>query len=206
RGLHRVAAHRRGGRHPGGAHEGPSRRGQGAGQDGHAHRGERPGWLRGRGRRRPPGLRHRAQPPRGGQRGRGGCHRRHRQGPGDAMSAPLAISIAPELERRVRLGVLALDGVSAVADDAALLAEAGAYARSLRERYGDGKSAEVPGAADARTLYKDLGLDPTKTRPSSEALLRRVLKGVALYRINVLADALNLCSLRAQLPFGLYDR
>jgi DNA/RNA-binding domain of Phe-tRNA-synthetase-like protein len=122
------------------------------------------------------------------------------------MSTPLAISIAPELERRVRLGVLALDGVSAVADDAALLAEAGAYARSLRERYGDGKSAEVPGAADARTLYKDLGLDPTKTRPSSEALLRRVLKGEALYRINVLVDALNLCSLRAQLPFGLYDR
>src|SRR6185295_17599156 len=76
---------------------------------------------------------------------------------------------------------------------------------SLRERYGDGRSAEVPGAADARTLYKDLGLDPTKTRPSNEALLRRVLKGEALYRVNPLVDALNLCSLRAQLPFGLYD-
>jgi DNA/RNA-binding domain of Phe-tRNA-synthetase-like protein len=63
----------------------------------------------------------------------------------------------------------------------------------------------VPGAADARGLYKALGLDPTKTRPSNEALLRRALKGEALYQINTLVDALNLSSLRFQLPFGLYD-
>jgi DNA/RNA-binding domain of Phe-tRNA-synthetase-like protein len=63
----------------------------------------------------------------------------------------------------------------------------------------------VPGADHARTLYKALGLDPTKTRPSNEALARRVLKGEALYRVNTLVDALNLCSLRFQLPFGLYD-
>jgi DNA/RNA-binding domain of Phe-tRNA-synthetase-like protein len=54
-------------------------------------------------------------------------------------------------------------------------------------------------------LYKALGIDPTKTRPSNEALLRRALKGEALYRINTLVDALNLCSLREQVPFGLYD-
>ena len=49
-------------------------------------------------------------------------------------------------------------------------------------------------------------LDPTKTRPSNEALLRRVLKGESLYTINTLVDALNLCSLTQQLPYGLYDR
>jgi DNA/RNA-binding domain of Phe-tRNA-synthetase-like protein len=59
--------------------------------------------------------------------------------------------------------------------------------------------------AEARALYRALGLDPTKTRPSSEALLRRVLKGGALYRVNTLVDAVNLVSLRRQLPFGLYD-
>ena len=63
----------------------------------------------------------------------------------------------------------------------------------------------MPGASDARTLYKAVGLDPTKYRPSNEALLRRALKGEALYRINTLVDALNLSSLRFQLPFGLYD-
>ena len=76
---------------------------------------------------------------------------------------------------------------------------------SYGTKYGEGTSAEVPGAADARTLYKALGLDPTKYRPSNEALLRRALKGEPLYRINTLVDALNLSSLRYQLPFGLYD-
>ena len=50
-----------------------------------------------------------------------------------------------------------------------------------------------------------MGIDPTKTRPSSEALLRRVLKGQGLYTVNTLVDALNLCSLRFLVPFGLYD-
>src|SRR6266571_7801042 len=119
---------------------------------------------------------------------------------------PFDISIAPDLALRVRLGVLVLDGVTVRGADEALAGEIEAYGRDLRSRYGGAKSAEVPGAADARALYKALGLDPTKTRPSNEALLRRALKGEALYRINTLVDTLNLCSLRHQLPFGLYDR
>jgi DNA/RNA-binding domain of Phe-tRNA-synthetase-like protein len=117
----------------------------------------------------------------------------------------LALEIAPELSGRARLGILTLEGVTVREADEALAAEVEAYAVELRGRYGDGKSGDVPGAADARALYKALGLDPTKTRPSNEALLRRVLKGEALYRINTLVDAMNLCSLRSQLPFGLYD-
>jgi DNA/RNA-binding domain of Phe-tRNA-synthetase-like protein len=50
-----------------------------------------------------------------------------------------------------------------------------------------------------------VGIDPTKTRPSSEALLRRVRKGDELPRINSLVDVINWCSLESQLPFGLYD-
>lgn len=116
------------------------------------------------------------------------------------------LAIAPDLSGRVLLGLVTLDGVTVREADAALAAETDAECASLRARFGDGKSAEVPGAADARTLYKALGLDPTKIRPSNEALLRRALKGEALYRINTLVDALNLSSLRHQLPFGLYDR
>lgn len=115
------------------------------------------------------------------------------------------ISLAPELAGRARLGVLILEGVSVRDADQSLAAETEAYGRELRARYGELKSAEVPGAAEARALYKALGLDPTKTRPSNEALLRRVLKGEALHRVSTLVDALNLCSLRHQLPFGLYD-
>jgi DNA/RNA-binding domain of Phe-tRNA-synthetase-like protein len=54
-------------------------------------------------------------------------------------------------------------------------------------------------------MYKRIGLDPTKTRPSSEALLRRVRKGDPLPRINSLVDVCNWCSVEFQLPYGLYD-
>jgi len=115
------------------------------------------------------------------------------------------VHVAPHLRDRVRLGILVLEDVSVRERDSTLEAETEETCADLREHYGGGRSAEVPGAADARTLYKAVGLDPTKTRPSNEALLRRALKGDSLYRISTLVDALNLTSLREQLPFGLYD-
>jgi DNA/RNA-binding domain of Phe-tRNA-synthetase-like protein len=63
-----------------------------------------------------------------------------------------------------------------------------------------------PDAAAVRSMFKRIGLDPTKTRPSNEALLRRVRKGNALPRVNSLVDVINWCSLEFQLPYGLYDR
>jgi DNA/RNA-binding domain of Phe-tRNA-synthetase-like protein len=117
----------------------------------------------------------------------------------------MQIAIAPELAQRVRLGALTLDGVVVKPSDPALAAEIDAYGRELRTRHAGLKSGDVPGTEDARTLYKALGLDPTKTRPSNEALLRRVLQGESLYVVNTLVDALNLVSLKAQLPFGIYD-
>lgn len=56
-----------------------------------------------------------------------------------------------------------------------------------------------------RAMYRRFGVDPTKTRPSSEALLRRLRKGDELPRINNLVDVINWSSVESQLPFGLYD-
>jgi DNA/RNA-binding domain of Phe-tRNA-synthetase-like protein len=63
-------------------------------------------------------------------------------------------------------------------------------------------------AATARTraMYRAYGVDPTRTRPSSEALLRRVRKGERLPSINNLVDVVNWCSVESQVPFGLYDQ
>jgi DNA/RNA-binding domain of Phe-tRNA-synthetase-like protein len=115
------------------------------------------------------------------------------------------LSVRSELGGRARLGLLVLRGVGVAPASEELAEETRALGESLRARFGDRPSGEVPGVEAARALYKSLGLDPTKQRPSSEALLRRVLKGEALYRVNTLVDALNLCSLRQQLPYGLYD-
>jgi DNA/RNA-binding domain of Phe-tRNA-synthetase-like protein len=57
----------------------------------------------------------------------------------------------------------------------------------------------------ARALYRRFGLDPTRVRPSSEALLRRLKKGEPLPRVNSLVDVANAMSVQLQVPVGLYD-
>jgi DNA/RNA-binding domain of Phe-tRNA-synthetase-like protein len=67
------------------------------------------------------------------------------------------------------------------------------------------RSGETSAVARARALYRRFGIDPTRVRPSSEALLRRVKKGEPLPRINSLVDVANALSIQLQVPVGLYD-
>jgi DNA/RNA-binding domain of Phe-tRNA-synthetase-like protein len=62
-----------------------------------------------------------------------------------------------------------------------------------------------PSIRDARQVYKALGKDPSRYRPSAEALLRRVVSGKSLYRINNAVDLLNLVSLESGYSIGGYD-
>ena len=56
-----------------------------------------------------------------------------------------------------------------------------------------------------RAMFRAWGMDPSKYRPSSEALLRRVAQGKGLYRISNGVDAANLGSIETGWPFGCYD-
>jgi len=56
-----------------------------------------------------------------------------------------------------------------------------------------------------RAMFRGWGMDPSKYRPSSEALLRRVVQGKGLYRISNIVDVCNLCSIETGWPYGLYD-
>lgn len=67
------------------------------------------------------------------------------------------------------------------------------------------RNGEVGDTAPARALYRKFGIDPTRMRPSSEALLRRLKKGEPLPRINSLVDVANAMSVQLQVPVGLYD-
>jgi len=62
-----------------------------------------------------------------------------------------------------------------------------------------------PQVEAARTAYKALGKDPARYRGSAEALLRRVVGGKGLPRINAVVDVINLVSVESRLPVGLYD-
>jgi DNA/RNA-binding domain of Phe-tRNA-synthetase-like protein len=67
------------------------------------------------------------------------------------------------------------------------------------------RTGEVGPIERARELYRRFGTHPTRTRPSSEALLRRMKKGEPLPRINSLVDVANALSVQLQVPVGLYD-
>ncbi len=67
------------------------------------------------------------------------------------------------------------------------------------------RTGEVGPIDRARELYRRFGTDPTRMRPSSEALLRRMKKGEPLPRINSLVDVANALSVQLQVPVGLYD-
>jgi DNA/RNA-binding domain of Phe-tRNA-synthetase-like protein len=109
-----------------------------------------------------------------------------------------SFTLDPELEAIVRPGVLWWTGAVVREQDVRLdpllsTAEANVRANPPAE------------SAAVRAMYRRVGIDPTKTRPSNEALLRRVRKGQALPRVNTLVDVINWCSVEFQLPYGLYD-
>jgi DNA/RNA-binding domain of Phe-tRNA-synthetase-like protein len=56
-----------------------------------------------------------------------------------------------------------------------------------------------------RDLYWTFGMDPTKLRVSSEAVLRRILKGQNLWRISDVVDIINLASAYHKIPISLID-
>ena len=89
-----------------------------------------------------------------------------------------------------------------VAELGVLRAEAVARARAS---YVQEKLAEHPTVAAVRALFRQAGCDPTRYRPSSEALLRRVLKGEELPAIHPMVDLNNCLSIDLAVPACVID-
>lgn len=62
-----------------------------------------------------------------------------------------------------------------------------------------------PAIKETKEAYRILGKDPSRYRPSAEALTRRIVNGKELYRINNIVDLLNLISLESGFSIGGYD-
>lgn len=113
------------------------------------------------------------------------------------MVTPLAVDDA--LSGVVRPAVL-------VWDDAIVTDRPAAFESNLADVVTAAVARPAPETQSVREMYRRIGLDPTKTRPSNEALLRRVRRGDPFPRVNGLVDAVNASSLECQLPYGVYDR
>ena len=77
--------------------------------------------------------------------------------------------------------------------------------RLARERYTLERIKDEPLFRAYRDFFWKVGVDPTKTRPASEALVRRILGGKMLPAINTAVDAYNLASVRTGIPIAAFD-
>lgn len=64
---------------------------------------------------------------------------------------------------------------------------------------------EQSGIAATRRVYKACGKDPSRYRPASEQLIRRMLQGKELYQIDTLVDLVNLASIVYGYSIGGFD-
>ena len=62
-----------------------------------------------------------------------------------------------------------------------------------------------PTIAATRSIYKSLGKDPNRYRPSAEALCRRIIRGIPIYKVSTLVDIINLVSIRSGFSIGGFD-
>lgn len=106
----------------------------------------------------------------------------------------------------LKLGYLELSDCQIGASPDALLKSYDEVANAARERFASAALGEQPVVSGVRKLFKSVGIDPSRYRPSGEALVRRIIKGQGLYHINSIVDINNICSIESLFPLGAYDR
>ena len=106
----------------------------------------------------------------------------------------------------VKLGLIEAADVQVQLVHPGLAAEMDAVCDRIRRTHTIEQIALLDSVRGVRSMFHAWGVDPTRYRPSSEALLRRVVQGKGLYRISNVVDVCNLCSIETGWPFGLYDR
>ena len=80
------------------------------------------------------------------------------------------------------------------------------YSAYLRENLELSQVNKRPGIVATRNAYKACGKDPNRYRPLSEALCRRIVRGMELYKIDTLVDLVNLLSMKSGYSVSGFDR
>lgn len=80
------------------------------------------------------------------------------------------------------------------------------FTELYRRKYTTDSIKQMPAIQATRQAYKKCGKDPSRYRPSSEALCRRILRGIPLYQIDTLVDLINLASIYSGHSIGGFDR
>ncbi|MCR5819532.1 MAG: hypothetical protein K6F94_01075 [Bacteroidaceae bacterium] len=89
--------------------------------------------------------------------------------------------------------------------NAELWQEIEAFIVDYRKKYTIDSIKEMPSIEATRTAYRRCGKDPSRYRPSGEALVRRTLQGKELYRVSTVVDLINLASIAFGYSIGGFD-
>ena len=87
----------------------------------------------------------------------------------------------------------------------ALWQEIEAWGNRYRQELTTESLKEMTSIAATRRVYKACGKDPSRYRPASEALIRRLLQGKELYQRDTLVDLVNLASIAFGYSIGGFD-
>ena len=88
---------------------------------------------------------------------------------------------------------------------AELWAEIEALGEKYKTEYTTETIKQISGIEATRRVYRACGKDPSRYRPASEALIRRILQGKKLYQIDTLVDLINLASIAYGYSIGGFD-
>jgi DNA/RNA-binding domain of Phe-tRNA-synthetase-like protein len=116
------------------------------------------------------------------------------------------ITISPKIKELVphfKIGTITYHNIAISESPQMIIGRFQLFLESLKLE--EKSASEYPGVAEYRTVFKTLGTDPSRYRPASEALLRRVLSGKDLPSINSGVDVNNFFSIRFAIPIGLYN-
>lgn len=103
---------------------------------------------------------------------------------------PRIVAACPE----TRIGLIRAHVVNTPTSDE-LWAEIESAASDIKQRYQLLEINQRPAIAGTRHLYRALGKDPSRYRVASEALCRRIIRGLGIYRLTTLIDVVNLVSI-----------
>lgn len=106
----------------------------------------------------------------------------------------------------VKIGIVQAGDVRVVLVDAELASLMDQVCEQKRREFSVETLADAEPIRAVRAMFREWGMDPSKYRPSSEALLRRVVQGKGLYRVSNIVDMGNLGSIETGWPYGCYDR
>ncbi|PKK81238.1 MAG: hypothetical protein CVT47_03485 [Thermoplasmata archaeon HGW-Thermoplasmata-2] len=95
--------------------------------------------------------------------------------------------------------------LSVAASNPALEEFKGKIYKEIRAAYAIETIKDAPVFRAYRDFFWEIGIDPTKTRPAAEALIRRILQGKELPRINTIVDAYNLASVKSHISVAAFD-